>query len=791
MADDKDLKGDEAILKKARERYALETEMNSALRTRQLEEKRFYRGDQWPTKIKHQRENDPYGARPCIVVNHCRTHCNSVVNNLRANTPQIHVLAVDNDADPETAEMLNGVLRHIQQAGEADLAYDTASESMVIVGEGYFEIIAREVSPDEQELDIVPIRNYASVHMDPYHESPTGSDAKWCFIDDPQLRSDLEDEYPDVELSDWSSASQDTTLTGWYLDENRINAARYYYLETTKATKTEPASSVWHVCKLVGDKILEKSTFPGEYLPIIRIVGEETMLDGKRDVNGLVRPLIDPCRLVNYWTSSNTEKISLAPKAPMVGAHGAFEGFETEWDRTNSSNIPRLTYNAYDSEGRPIPAPSRAPPIQQDMAVIQAVMSAHDDIKSVSGLHDSSLGAQGNETSGVAIANRSKQSDMLTYHFSDNVSRAIRQAGRVLVGLIPLVYTNDRIVRILGEDDSADWAELGATGKSMTETTDVKGKKSRIFDVSVGKFDVVVKAGPSFATRRQEAAAEMADLLARNPQAFQFIGHKLFRNLDWPGADECADILEAMLPPEVKQIMDAKKEGGDQVRMQVEMAQQAIISQVEPAMAQLQQQVGEAGQAAQQATQAAQQAMQENQMLKIGIASKDLENQKLQNALAEKAGELQIKASEVQAKLQAEQMKIEGDIVIATISQREESEEGHEPKQDEWTANTVAAQASQQAVEQLKALAQSLAEQTQEVIQATEETSRMLQGLAQGHQETTAEVIQLKEYVAASEASRNLESRAKSAKEKAVLAYLKSDGGDASMKKLTKTIETN
>ena len=104
---------------------------------------------------------------------------------------------------------------------------------------------------------------------------------------------------------------------------------------------------------------------------------------------------------------------------------------------------------------------------------------------------------------------------------------------------------------------------------------------------------------------------------------------------------------------------------------------------------------------------------------------------------------------------------------------------------------TVSAQASQQAVEQLKALAQSLAEQTQEVIQATEETSRMLQGLAQGHQETTAEVIQLKEYIAASEASRNLESRAKSAKEKAVLAYLKSDGGDASMKKLTKTIETN
>jgi hypothetical protein len=758
---------DADILELARARYALEKEMNSDLRVRQSEDVKFKHGDQWDAATKASRENDPFGARPCLVINHARTHANAVINDIRQNRPQIKVLPADDYADVETADMLNGLIRHIQVAGDADLAYDVAMDFMVTSGEGYFEVITKEVGEGDtfdedgnpvmnQEPDIEPIINPHAVHMDPYCENPTGADAKWCFIDDPQSRDDLEKEHPDADLSDWSSAEADGSLGDWYLDEKRINAARYFYIEG------EGEESVIHVLKLVGDAILERSVFPGQYLPIIRVAGEETIVDGKRDVKGLIRDIKDPCRMYNYWASAATERIALAPKAPIIGVAGAFEGHEKSWEMANTANIPYLEYNGYDDQNRPLPAPQRQAPIQQDTAIVQAMMQAHDDIKAVSGKYDASLGNRSNETSGVAIRNRDRQGDTLTFHFTDNLNRAIRQCGRVLVGLIPLLYNEDRIVRILGEDETPDFAQLSPNDQAFTETEDGAGGVSRIYDVGVGHYDVTVKAGPSYSTRRQESVEEMSALLARNPQAFQLIGHKMIKNMDWPGADEAAEILEAMLPPEVKAITDAKKQGGDQVRAQVEMAQKAILDQVEPAMDQLRQQ-------AQQAGEAAQQAGQENAMLKIANAQKDLEKQKLENALADKSGELQIKAAEVQQKASSEQQGHEADIVIASMGQSDE------PKEDNM-ANTVAAQAAMQAVEQMNALTKSLAEQTQSLTESARQSAELLSNVTEAHGQMSAEVIHLKERIEARDAK-------DAAVQSAVLGFMSSDGGDKALKK--------
>ena len=756
---------DKDILKQARERYTLEQDLTSDLRERMRDDERFKAGDQWPEEIKRVREQDPYGPRPCLVINHARTHANAVINDIRQNRPQIKVLPVDSDADVETAEMLNGLVRHIQVSGDADLAYDNSMTGMVDCGLGYFEVVTKVISDTEQEIDIEPILSAHAVHMDPFAENPTGSDAQWVFVDDPTLRTELEEQYPDVKLTDWDSAKADATLSGWYIDEDTVNVARYFYLE----------DDVWNVCKLVGDAILEQSTFPGKYSPIIRVAGEETTIDGKKDIKGLVRDIKDPCRIYNYTYSAIVEQVALATKAPWVGPAEGFEGYEDEWDRANTANIPRLSYNHTDEHGNAIPPPVRTVPVQQSTAMVQLLLQSHDDIKAISGKFDASLGNRSNETSGVAIRNRDRQGDTLTFHYPDNLSRSIRQCGRVIIGLVPLIYTADRVVRILGEDDSPDFAQVSGTGKAFTEEKDAAGQVQRIFDLTVGKYDVTVKAGPSFSTRRQEAVEEMSELLGRNPQAFQLIGHKLIRNMDWPGSDEAADILEAVLPPEVKQIIDAKKEGGDLVAAQMEQAQKAIMDQVEPAMQQLQQQAQEAGEAAQAAS-------QENQMLKIQVAGKDLQNQELQTALRDKSGELEVKAMEVEAKATSEREAKEADIVIAAMGKEETQESSHSEEFSAYSSAAVAAQATQIAVTKMNELTQALAQQTQEIADASAETTKMLESVSEAHQEMSSEVVQLKDYV-------KQETDEKAKTKKAVLSFLKSDGSDKALARTVKAIE--
>ena len=147
------------------------------------------------------------------------------------------------------------------------------------------------------------------------------------------------------------------------------------------------------------------------------------------------------------------------------------------------------------------------------------------------GLHDASLGARSNETSGRAILARQREGDVSTFHYIDNLSRAIRHAGRILIDLIPKVYSAQRMVRILGPDGAPALVEVNGQGA-------VPG--GRIFDLAAGRYDLTVRAGPSFASRREEAASQMIELIRAYPPAAPLIGDLLARNLDWPGADEVA-----------------------------------------------------------------------------------------------------------------------------------------------------------------------------------------------------------------------------------------------------------
>lgn len=563
---------------------------------------------QWPDAIRSKRETDPSGQRPCLTINKLPQHVNQVTNDIRQNRPAIKVIPVDDKADPEVAEVLNGVIRHIQYASDADIAYDTAADNQVVAGVGYIRVLTDYVDDEsfDQDIKIERIRNIFTVYDDPDIIDPTGSDRKFLFITEMLSHKEFEAQYPDAEVVDWDILGLGDPGARWY-EKDRVRVAEWWRCEyemkklhlwasgaTTfdnedavaagiavageKPLKTREVNARKIMFrKICGHKVLEESEWPGRYIPVARVVGNEYDIEGKITLSGLVRNAKDAQRMYNYWASQEVEMLALAPKAPFIGASGQFEGYEHVWKNANTVNYAYLEYNPVvdtDAGQQPFPAPMRAVPPQPSAGILQAKLGAADDIKTTTGQYDASLGQKSNETSGKAILARQREGDIGTFQYVDNLSRAIRFVGRIIVDLIPKIYDTARVARILGEDDGVDMAKLDPNQPQAVQTvTDPETGKEieKIYNPGVGRYDVAVIVGPSYTTKRQEALDAMTQMVQGNPQLWQVIGDLLVKNQDWPGADDMAKRLKAMLPPQL-QDKEGEEDMPPQARQMIEQA---------------------------------------------------------------------------------------------------------------------------------------------------------------------------------------------------------------------------
>lgn len=618
MADDK-------LLATARKRFRLAVDALGNSRQSELDDLRFAAASpdnqwQWPQDVLATRgavQGQTINARPCLTINKLPQHIKQVTNDQRQNRPSVKVIPVDDKADVDVAEMLEGVVRHIEYISDADVAYDTACENQVTYGEGYIRILTEycdDMSMD-QDIKIGRIRNSFSVYMDPAIQDPCGSDAQWCFITQEMSKAEFEKQFPGKQpVSQVEVGTGDPDYKDWFMDGDSVRVAEYFYYETTKKTliayqdgsvvvkgspeemmllqaaippamrdgkpvtrETEVKQVKW--CKLNGYQVLETSDWAGRYIPVVRVVGNEFEIDGRLYVSGLVRNAKDAQRMYNYWASQEVEMLALAPKAPFIGYGGQFEGYETQWKTANIQNWPYLEANpdVTDQAGNPLPLPQRALPPMPQAGIIQAKMGASDDIKSVTGQYDASLGAESNEKSGKAILARERQTDTGTYHYVDNLGRAVRYVGRQIIDLIPKIYDTARIARIVGLDGEVDRVKIDPSlERPMMAIKDEQTGAviDRIYNPSIGKYDVCVTTGPSYMTKRQEAAEAQAQLLQANPELWRVAGDLFVRNLDWPGAEELAKRLAKLVPPELKDDSDDTPEMAQAKQMMQGMQQE-------------------------------------------------------------------------------------------------------------------------------------------------------------------------------------------------------------------------
>lgn len=621
---------DDDILATARKRFEFATEYYGDSREKQRDDIKFEAASpddpwQWPEEMRRKRQIE---GRPCLTVNKLPNHVAQVVNDIRQNRPSIRFRAAAGDASAETADILNGLARHIEAISDADIAYDAAAQNEVVHGEGYVRVLTQYVSDNafEQDIFLSPVPDIFQVFLDPDAQDPAGADARWAFVAKDYEEDEFKALFPDADpvdwdfdrYGDWMTADRKVRIAEYFSLEKRTdkllawhNGATSYESEDPpanvmpgerpmKSRKVERTVMVWR--KITGNQILEQKEYNWRYIPISRVLGNVRMVDGKPIVSGLVRGAKDAQRQYNITQTAIAERVALAPKTPWIAPYEATTGFEDKWATANTVAHDVLNYNHVDESGNPIPPPSRVAPATIEPGLQQLMLTASDDIKATTGQFDASLGQRSNETSGRAIMARQREGDTATYHYVNNLGVMVRHLGRIVLDMIPTIYDTARVVRILGEDNSENFARIDPESpQAYQEVEDENGEIMRIFNPSVGAYDVVASVGPSYTTRRVEAAQAMTELTQASPQLWGVIGDLLVKAQDWPGAEEMAKRLKVTLIPPVQQMIDQEDKPD------------AVPPQVQMAMQQMQQQMAQMDAALQEATMRLQQAEAEKQ----------------------------------------------------------------------------------------------------------------------------------------------------------------------------------
>lgn len=622
--------GDAEVLREARDRFERCETWEAKARANALEDAKFANGDsvngmQWDQGVRKAR-----GDRPCLTFNKVRQHNLQIINDARQHKAAIKVTPTGGRATYEAAQVFSGIIRRIEYQSKAIDAYSTAIYHQVETGIGYVRVVT-DFDDEEsfnQEIFIRRVPDPRAVYLDPDAKEYDKADMRFAFVFNDIPRDQYEAEHGKNDMPAGPAALDHAD--GWN-DKDHIRECEYWrrndktdtlHLLTDGSQVREselPHGRIGEMMRgaivksrdiaepeiewfrIIGDRIEERKTWPGRYIPLVPFIGEEIVINNEMDRKGHTRALIDAQRMYNYWSSAAVEQVALQGKSPYITPGRAIEGYSNYWDNANNQNFAYLPYNDMDDNGNPIQRPERSQPPQMAQAYIEGMNIAKEDMMMVSGQYQAQMGQQGNEVSGTAIGQRQRQSENAVAHYTDNQAKGIRQVGRIVLDLIPRIYDTARVMKIMGEDgtdsdvalypqsrDAHQHVALGDNGPMPVTTqqaADIDADPDQpnckiIFNPAVGKYDVEADVGPSYGTQRQEAFNAFSQIMQNNPSAFAIVGDFWASNADFPGAEELAERLKRGLPPQyaggpppqVAQIQQAMQQQGQHAQQLLQKA---------------------------------------------------------------------------------------------------------------------------------------------------------------------------------------------------------------------------
>lgn len=590
------------IFEEARDRLQIVVTDENKNRMDAKEAMRFNEGDQWDSGPV---VTSAIMEEPELVINLTDALVMRVENNIRQQRPRGKCHPVGDGANDDLAEVMNGIGRHVETRSSASIAYDTAAGNAIVGGWGYFRLIAEYVSAKsfQKDLRILPIRNIFTVFMDPGAIMPAGEDAMWCLISKKQKVIEYRRNNPSLDLDgfkdlvadadDWLSKEEIRLAEYFRIREKEeklflvrgaggeeftrykselVNKGESFDKDTVVARLAERGLRLdgerdsvrraveWFL--LNGTKVIQREQMPGEFIPVFRVEGRVTDIDGEVKRRGMVKAMMDPQRMVNYGEVAKIKRLGLAPKAPWIAAEGQLDG-HPEWTDANTQSYSVLTYKpvtvATAQGDQLLPPPQRQPPAQIEAGFSEFVQGMRTNLLAVAGMpHEPGQDMQSQVVSGRAIRQREKMSDQSHFGYYDNLTLAIAQCWRVILDWIPATYVEkNRIQRIIGDDSVAKMVKLN---ESVTEGEGDAAIQRIKNDVSVGEYDVVMDTGPGYETKREEGAEALMELVATptmGPKIAQVGADLVVRSLDHPYMQELADRFAAMTPDGLKKVMES------------------------------------------------------------------------------------------------------------------------------------------------------------------------------------------------------------------------------------------
>lgn len=542
---------------------------------------------QWDTGSMDSRSKD---GRPSLVLNQLLPYAHQITNNIKQARLAIRVVPIDSKSDVDTAEIRAGIIRNIEKQSGSKEVYGTAAMNGIGAGIGWIRVKIDYSDDDtfEQEACLERVLDFTSIMLDPSDTSIDGSGADFGFATEglSYTPERFEELYPDKEPSSFYGLEEIT-------EEKTINLAEYYYKEFEKKTLCEiewvnPVTSqrelqqlykedlkrldeadiyyekkrsreveiatVYH-CLLSGSEVLSREEFPCHFIPLVPVYGEEYFNQDKREFHSLIRQAKDAQRMYNYLKSENVTIMALQPRAPWTGAVGSFQSYPNKWRDSNAENFAFLEYDiVLDENGIQAPPPQRLPPPQGSAIMMQEAIAARDDIRLGLGIPQSNMGERSNAVSGIAIRNQQIEGDNATFHFIDNLSSSISQAGRILNDIIPALYSERKVMRIIGEEGEEEnvpvntpYVKQDGELRQPREGEEAQG----IYDLSVGKYDIEMDVGPSYSSKRQETADKLIEAMSIKPELIDIVGDLLFESLDIPMGRQIAERIKSVMDPAV------------------------------------------------------------------------------------------------------------------------------------------------------------------------------------------------------------------------------------------------
>lgn len=662
------------IIKVAKERFLDSEKVWGDYLQKQQDLYRFTAGEQWTYVARQNFENNGFTA---ITSNRLPTFLRQITNELRKNTPSIQIDPKD-DGTVDTAVVLDDLIRNIQDESRADIAYTEAAEHAATVGIGYIRVRNEYESnySMEQRLVIEPIFDSTTVMLDPNHKGICGEDSEYAFITTLLSHDEYQRNWGNSKLAEalqakaisWSPANRT------WVTNDQVMIAEYYYKDYKKEwlvqyfnhitgeQKTEiinkdsdiPIKAFKELVELgsitimderdvevpiirwlkINDKeILEESEWPGCYIPIVAVKGDEYWIEGKRKIVGAVEPAVDAQVMLNYNLSMMAQLIQMAPKAPYIGTAAQFKTFEQDWANINVSNQAFIPYN----KDPDVPPPARD---LQEVAMgnlMGLVTESEEALKQIFGTFDPSNQAVSPE-SGKAILARQAQAYNSNYHFYDNLARSIQHVGTIIVDAIPTFYNNPRTVQAT--------KKTGEKRSVKVNTPDPFGEIEH--DLTKGTYAVSIQTGASFGTKRQEAVMAITEIMQLSPAMAQNLADLAIMNMDIPGAKEAAARARAMVDP---MVLAASTEGE-------KMEPEAVVQQLKMQLAKLTQENQAHQMVGEQMAMELKLAKQENDLEKHN-KQVDMLKTEMDFKLKNRQMDIQEATAELQARIDLMKLKLE------------------------------------------------------------------------------------------------------------------------------------